>query len=151
MNNYILSESCLSINLFIIRKEEIDTIMERYKICCLNYDGDCEFIKCSNCCLLGMFGFCVHIPKENAAHIYIRKLSHYINRSKSDYTVKAAIIKDTIDYINHEMLHVVICHIGEEDAGTKLDLIKHGKHSTFDYEKALELGKKLPTDHDNVR
>lgn len=138
-DDYKFSESYLFIDVYTIGKEEIDAIMDIYKTCCLNYNEDCKFIKCSDCCLLGMFGFCVYIPDENAAYIFIRKLSHYINR------LSKGIIGDTVDYITHEVLHAVICYIGEGEAGKKYDLMQTHEDATFDYGKALELEKKLLT------
>jgi hypothetical protein len=143
-DDYTFSESDLLIDIFTIGKEEIDVIMDIYKICCLNYNEDCEFIKCSNCCLLGMFGLCVYVKDENTAYIFIRKLSRYVN------ILSKGIIQDTIHYINHEVLHGVICHIGEKDAGKKYDLVRTHEDATFDYCKAFELEKRLLTNNGSM-
>jgi hypothetical protein len=138
INGYEFLESNLLIDIYTIGKEEIDAVMDIYKTCCLNYNEDCNFIKCSNCCFLGMFGLCVYVPDENTAYIFIRKLSYYVN------ILTKGIIGDTICYIVHETLHGVICHIGEQDAGKKYDLMRTRKDETFDYKRAFELEKKLP-------
>lgn len=143
-DDYKFLESDLLIDICIIGKEEIDAMMYIYKTCCLNYNEDCEFIKCSDCCFLGMFGLCAYIPSENTAYIFIRKLSRYIN------ILSRGIVRDTIDYINHEVLHGVICHIGEKDAGKKYDLVRTHDGTTFDYCKAFELEKKLLSNNENV-
>jgi hypothetical protein len=91
-----------------------------------------------------MFGFCVYVQDDNTAYIFIRKLSRYVN------VLTKGIIGDTVDYIVHEILHGVICHIGEQDAGKKYDLVRTHEDITFDYEKAFELEKKLLANNENT-